>query len=157
MYWHISWKVWFIYSNVCCCNGCSCCWVNVNKSKKMVSLVAKIEYVIINSNWMQEIMAGQKKKLRYSEETPWFPEYYISWIGIGNCDQETSTRYLCVFQICFLPSLNTQSCIKGLLVVRDFCFRAVWAAGPVLKKKLGRLWATFEGGFFIFSGAKFIF
>ena len=36
----------------------------------MVSLVAKIEYVIINSNWMQEIMAGQKKKLRYSEETP---------------------------------------------------------------------------------------
>ena len=41
----------------------------------MVSLVAKIEYVIINSNRMQEIMAGQKKKLRYSEETPWFPEY----------------------------------------------------------------------------------
>ena len=41
----------------------------VNKSKKMVSLVAKIEYVIINSNWMQEIMAGPKKKLRYSEET----------------------------------------------------------------------------------------
>ena len=56
----------------------------------MVSLVAKIEYVIMNSNWMQEIMAGQKKKLRYSEETPWFPEYYIGWIGIGNCDQETS-------------------------------------------------------------------
>ena len=39
-------------------------------------------------------MAGQKKKLRYSEETPWFPEYYIGWIGIGNCDQETSnTNY----------------------------------------------------------------
>jgi hypothetical protein len=36
----------------------------------MFSLVAKIEYVIINSNWMQEIMAEQKKKLRYSEETP---------------------------------------------------------------------------------------
>jgi hypothetical protein len=36
----------------------------------MVSLVAKIEYVIINSNWTQEIMAGQKNKLRYSEETP---------------------------------------------------------------------------------------
>ena len=35
----------------------------------MVSLVAKIEYVIINSNWMQEIMAGPKKELRYSEET----------------------------------------------------------------------------------------
>ena len=37
--------------------------------KKMVSLVAKIEYVIIKSNWMQEIMAGRKNKLRYSEET----------------------------------------------------------------------------------------
>ena len=61
----------------------------------MVSLVAKIEYVIINSNWMQEIMAGQKKKLRYSEETPWFPEYCIGWIGIGNCDQKTSTKYVC--------------------------------------------------------------
>jgi hypothetical protein len=36
----------------------------------MVSLVAKIEYVIINSNWTQEIIAGQKKKLRYSGETP---------------------------------------------------------------------------------------
>ena len=36
-------------------------------------------------------MAGQKKKLRYSEETPWFPEYYIGWIGIGNCDQKTSS------------------------------------------------------------------
>ena len=35
-------------------------------------------------------MAGQKKKLRYSEETPWFPEYYIGWIGIGNCGQKTS-------------------------------------------------------------------
>jgi hypothetical protein len=32
--------------------------------------VAKIEYVIINSNWMHEIMAGQKKTLRYSSESP---------------------------------------------------------------------------------------
>ena len=56
----------------------------------MVSLGAKIEDVIINSNWMQEIMALWKKKLRYSEETPWFPKYHISWIGIGNCDQKTS-------------------------------------------------------------------
>jgi hypothetical protein len=36
----------------------------------------------------------------------------------------------------FNPSLNTQSCIKGLLGVRDFCFWAIWAAGPVLKKKV---------------------
>ena len=39
------------------------------------------------------------------------------------------------------PSLNTQSCIKGLLMVLDFCFWAVWAAGPVLKKKF---WADYE-------------
>ena len=60
----------------------------------MVSLVAKKEYVIINSNWTQEIMAGQKKKLRCSEETPGFPEYYIGWIGIDNCGQKTSSMYV---------------------------------------------------------------
>ena len=31
----------------------------------------------------------------------------------------------------FNPSLNTQFCIKGLLVVRIFCFWAICAAGPV--------------------------
>jgi hypothetical protein len=31
------------------------------------------------------------------------------------------------------PSLNTQSCIKGLLVAQDFCFLAVLADRPVLK------------------------
>ena len=36
---------------------------------------------------------------------------------------------------CSIPSLNTQSCIRGLLVVRDFCFWAVLASGPILKKK----------------------
>ena len=40
-----------------------------------------------------------------------------------------------------MSSLNTQSFIKVLLVVRDFCFWAVWAAGPVLKKKF---WANYE-------------
>ena len=40
-----------------------------------------------------------------------------------------------------IPSLNTQSCIKGLLVVRDFCFWALWAAGPALKRKI---WADYE-------------
>ena len=38
-------------------------------------------------------MAGQKKKHKYSEETPWFPEYFIGWIRIGNCDQKTSMYY----------------------------------------------------------------
>ena len=36
-------------------------------------------------------------------------------------------------------SLNTQSCIKRLLVVQDFCLWAVWAAGPVLKKNFEQL------------------
>ena len=54
------------------------------------------------------------------------------------------------------PSLNTQSCIKGLLVVQDFCFWAIWEDGPVHKEKVGgQLSATFEGGFFMFSGSKF--
>ena len=44
LWWHISLEVWFIYLNVCCCNCCICCWVNVNKSKKVVSLVAKIVF-----------------------------------------------------------------------------------------------------------------
>ena len=43
-------------------------------------------------NQVQKVMGGQKKKLRYSEETPGFHEYYIGWIGIGNCDQKTSTK-----------------------------------------------------------------
>ena len=54
----------------------------------------------------------------------------------------------------FKPSLNTQSCIKGLLLVRDFCFWAVWAAKLVQKNIVGRLWATFECSFFMFSESK---
>ena len=38
-------------------------------------------------------------------------------------------------------SKYTQFCIKGLLMVRDFWFWAVWAAGPVLKKKF---WPDYE-------------
>ena len=41
------------------------------------------------------------------------------------------------------PSPITQSCIKRLLVVRNFCFWAVWAAGPVLKKPQN-IWADYE-------------
>ena len=35
-----------------------------------------------------------KKEVRYSEETPWFPEYYIEWIGISNYGQKTSSKYV---------------------------------------------------------------
>ena len=39
-------------------------------------------------------MAGRKQKLKYLEETLWFPEYNIGWIGIGNCGQKTSIIYV---------------------------------------------------------------
>jgi hypothetical protein len=42
-----------------------------------------------------------------------------------------------------MPSLKTQSCIKGLLAVRDFCFGDVWAARPVLKKGSGPIMSNF--------------
>jgi hypothetical protein len=61
--------------------------------------VAKIEYVTIISNWMHEIMAGQKKKPSYLSESPRFPEYYIGWIVIGNCGQKTSNTY----QLTYIP------------------------------------------------------
>ena len=39
-------------------------------------------------------MAGQKKKLRYSEEAPRFHKYYIGWIGIGTFDHKTSSKMI---------------------------------------------------------------
>ena len=54
--------------------------------------------------------------------------------GIGNFEVDETSFELCKY---ITPSLNTQSCIKGLLVVRDFCFWAVWAAGPIHKKNVG--------------------
>jgi hypothetical protein len=58
------------------------------------------------------------------------------------------SKYLC-------PSLNTQSCIRGLLVVRDFYYWAIWAARPVLKRKVsGSTMSNFWGLFFQFLGAK---
>ena len=47
-------------------------------------------------------MAGQKKNLRCSEETPGFPDYYIGWIEIGkrhliNSLHKISNKYLLGF------------------------------------------------------------
>ena len=46
-------------------------------------------------------MATQKKKVRYSEESLWFLEYYIGWIGIGigYCGQKTFNIYWLSFII----------------------------------------------------------
>ena len=61
-----------------------------------------------------------------------------------------------VDNFCKQASLNTQSSIKGFLVVRDFCFWAIWAAGPILKKViwvnhkqlLRAVFSCFQGHFF---------
>ena len=45
------------------------------------------------------------------------------------------------------PSLNTKSCINGVLVVQDFCFWAVRAAGPVHKKSWAPILSNFWGQF----------
>ena len=47
-----------------------------------------------NTKKVQKIMAGQKKKLRYSEEAPRFHKYYIGWIGIGTFDHKTSSKMI---------------------------------------------------------------
>ena len=68
------------------------------------------------------------------------------------------TKRFCNAIVWCNPSLNTQSCIKGLLVVRDFGFWAVWTAGPVHKKKfradyeqlLRMFFSFFRGQFFFF-------
>ena len=70
-------------------------------------------------------------------------------------------KYIFIFlmnwlQMWFSPSLNTQSWIKGLLVVQDFCFWTVWAVRSVHKKKLGAdyeqllraVFSCFRGQFF---------
>jgi hypothetical protein len=48
------------------------------------------------------------------------------------------------------PSLNTKFCIKGLLVVRYFCFLAVLtllkkSPGPILSNSSGRFFHVFRG------------
>ena len=55
----------------------------------------------------------------------------LSWRVPGG---QVPTQYILTI---LHPSLNTQSCNRGLLGVQDFCSWAVWAAGPVQKKKLG--------------------
>ena len=44
----------------------------------MVSLVEKIEYVIINSNWTQEIMAGQKRSQDIQKKLRDFPNITLA-------------------------------------------------------------------------------
>ena len=49
----------------------------------MVSLVAKIEYVIINSNWNVEIMAGQKKVETFRRNSRDFPKIILAGLELA--------------------------------------------------------------------------
>ena len=58
-----------------------------------------------------------KKKLRYSEETQWFPEYFIALIEIGNFDQETSRYYH--FNLKYIQAERPNGTIKELKCICD--------------------------------------
>ena len=38
-------------------------------------------------------MAGQKKEAKIFRRNSEISKYYIAWIGIDNCDQETSNNF----------------------------------------------------------------
>ena len=52
--WHISWKIWFIYLNVCCCNGYNCCWVNGFSGCKNRVSHHKFKLVARNNGWTKK-------------------------------------------------------------------------------------------------------
>ena len=85
--------------------------------------------------------------------------YIFSWIS-----NKQTLWNKCTKLIVFKKVLNAQ-CVSATNKRTDACWDIfmiwkinsglVWAAGPVLEKKVwGRLWATFEGVFFMFSWAK---
>ncbi len=81
-----------------------------------------------------------------------------------NCVPEQFCGYEVAGQISKFLKLSsplrrkTQSCIKGLLGVRVFCFWAVKPAGPVLKKRLGANYEQLLRAYlFMFLGSKFFY
>ena len=117
----------------------------------------KLECTTWNQNLESYLIKNHKHSMGFS-----FDKWALLWSRItfevilqqpSNvlCNLITFFKMSRVLVLVCNPSLNNQFCIKGLVVVWDFCFWAVWAAGPVLKKNLGQLWATFEGGVFMFS------
>ena len=86
--------------------------------------------------------AMRQRNLDYAIHLEWhnLTSIFISTHSVDTIRSKISLSCLYIL-IIHTISLNTQSCIKGLLVVWDFFFWAVWAAQPVHKKKLG---ADFE-------------
>ena len=74
--------------------------------------------------------------------------------GVG-CKKHTDNKLQIVS---VLPSLNTQSCIKGLLVVRDFSFGPFGQPGQYWKKHFGLIISNYWEWFFsCFHGQKLLF
>ena len=68
----------------------------------------------------------------------------LASILVGNyLFQGRFKSHFCYYLLQNYPSLNTQSCIKELLVVRDFCFLAIWTAGSIHKKFWGPIMSNF--------------
>ena len=71
------------------------------------------------------------KKINSSWQFAVLPKSLTKYLSPYFCQLKTypynvSHYSLNCMMIWFDPSLNTQFCIKGLLVVRDFCFWAIW-------------------------------
>ena len=81
---------------------------------------------------------------------------FLSTVGFSSqliCEMD-QMRQTCL-QLALWPSLNTQSCIRGLLVVRDFCFGPFRQPGLYRKKGSGPIMSNFLGWFFhVFRGKK---
>ena len=88
--------------------------------------------------------------------------YFLNSLPIRELDSESSYLNGHVGRSKFTKfswalSLNTQSCIKGFLAVRHFCFWAIWAAGPGHKKSWGPIMTNVESVFLTFSGSNFFY
>ena len=84
-----------------------------------------------------QVTAGKVVRLR-CESRGGNPPAGLKWFID---EEQLQGRVRLRLEIQLRPSLNIQSRLKGLLVVRDYYFWAVWTAGPVLKKKI---WADYE-------------
>ena len=79
-------------------------------------------------------------EIKVSLESTWVSKEVTNYLStqfgipVSNWKQVSNLHSRAMFY--HSPIINTQTCIKGLSVVRNFNFWDVWAARPVHKKKL---------------------
>ena len=79
--------------------------------------------------------------------------YIVSRSSLGTTHKKSFLWYCIIMFLYSCPSLKTQSCIKGLLVARDFCFlgrlgcraSAEKTSGPIMSNFWGRVFHVFRG------------